>query len=139
MTIQISLKRLAEIKTAVIALRQSKLPTRVKRMRERLLKQEADYITLQEPQIPAPEGMCTRCRENKFLAEGSFKFCYPCIVNYLDDVPRWVIGGAVPQEFADRVMAELMDALLKNNLIGIPEVDDERSGRTPDNHAETTS
>jgi hypothetical protein len=119
MTTQISLKRLAEIKEAVIALRQSDVPARVKRMRERLLREEADYIAIQEKLVPPNPDLCSRCQEISHI-NGS-EFCYPCIVHYLDALPRWVISSAVEQEWADIIVAKLMKVLLDNNLIGIPE------------------
>jgi len=122
MTVQISLKRLAEIKEAVIALRSSNVPTRVKRMRERLLTQEADYIAIQEKLTPPDPALCIRCQEISHIKDS--EFCYPCIVHYLDALPRWVISNSVDQQWSDVMMAKLMQTLLDNNLIGISEASD---------------
>ena len=113
-----SLKRLAEIKQALITLWSSELPPRVKRFRERLLKEEAARIAIEEPKVVIAEGLCTRCQETAVVPNSTF--CYPCIVDYLDILPRWVVGGQCTQEWADLQQAQLMKHLLDANLIGLP-------------------
>jgi len=112
---------MAELKTAVVALRESKLPTRVKRMRERLLRQEIDRIILEDKLEPVDVATCLRCQDKAHIQDSPY--CYECIVHFLDILPRWVITGDATQEWADGMMAQLMKQLLDNKLIGIPEVD----------------
>jgi hypothetical protein len=114
-----SLKRLAEIKQALVDLWASDTPPRVKRWRERLLREERDRIAIEEPKVKIPEGMCTRCQETAVVPGSTY--CHPCIVDYLDILPRWVIMGTVTQEWADSQQTQLMKTLLDNHLIGIPD------------------
>lgn len=122
-TVPISLKRLAEIKEALIVLRQSSLPLRVRRMRERLLQREADHILLLEKSTPPIPGMCTRCQEEPFVSNAIH--CYSCITYYLDVIPRWVRAGVMSQDEGDGFMAGLMKTLLDNKLIGVPNGENE--------------
>lgn len=123
MTAPNSLKRLAEIKQLLVDLWSSELPPRVKRMRERLLKEEAARIAIEEPKTVIPDGMCTRCQEEKAVTGSTF--CHPCIVDYLDILPRWVIMGQVTQEWADLQQAQLMKHLLDAKLIGFEDTQTE--------------
>lgn len=113
------MKRLAELKDLILQTRLSDLPIRVKRARERVLRREVDFIVANMDTADQNPEMCTRCQEEP-LVPGS-RFCYPCIVHYLDALPNWVRTGFITQEYADHHMAELMKTLLDNNLIGIPD------------------
>jgi hypothetical protein len=66
--------------------------------------------------------MCTRCQESPFLTGSNL--CYPCVVHYLDLLPRWASAGIFPQGWVHETQAELMKTLLDNKLIGLPEDSD---------------
>lgn len=106
-TVPNSLKRLAEIKVAIDELRASKLPARIKRMRERFLRQEADPIPIMEI-----EGKCTRCLETPPLPEA--RHCRDCTCYYLDLVPQWMRDGLVTEQQGKVWMAELTAILGRN-------------------------
>lgn len=115
---EFSLKRLADLASALKSIRESDLPSRVKRARMRQIHDKADELLAHETVNPDPK-LCSRCREEPFLAGGTL--CHPCILYYLDVLPQWAQENLVPRVEVDTYMAELMKILLDNNLIGTSE------------------
>ena len=114
-----SIKQLAEVTEAIITLQSSETPSRLKRMRLRALRKQADAI-LADEQYQAPHaGLCYRCQEGPPLTDG--RYCRSCTEFYIDFLPRLAENGDMAQGDVDRCMAELMNIMLKNNLIGIIE------------------
>jgi len=126
-TVQLSLKRLAEIVDIIEEIQTSNLPPRVKKARERMLRKEAyEILAIKEP---VSGGLCERCLETPALPE--YNFCEACTRAYLDMFPRWSRLGRISEVECEVWVASLLQALLQNNLVGIPEDADGESEPEP--------